>query len=129
MSDPTTDKALTPARLQAIQARLHPGRFLSRFSVLLDQEGDAILDTLFAIAKGLWTVDATTGERRLSSDPKDVMTAIRLIKDLGAFDEVVKHLLKIAQKGRPSTEGGTVLPDWAADYADADPTPPPPKVK
>lgn len=121
MSDPSQEAALTPARLQRLQAQVHPGLFLQRFGTLLDRDGPEILETLFAIAKGNWSEKDPQGQRRLLSDPKDVMTAIRLIKDMGAFDEVMKFLLHVARKGRPKADGETTVPSWVTDYTDGAP--------
>ena len=58
-------------------------------------------------------------------DPKDTLAAIKVIMEMGAFKEVVKHLLKVAQKGRPDAD--PEHEDWIDDYADIDAQVPPKK--
>ena len=122
---------LTPARLEAIKAQVHPGLFLKTFNTLVNKEGSEILQTLFAMAKGTWheEVDPVSGAtvRVMRSDPKDVLTAIKIIMEMGAFKEVIKHLLKVAQKGRPGQDEGT--PEWLGEYAALLEAPPPPPEK
>ena len=106
---------LTPARLSAIQAKIHPGRFLNKFAERLDADADDILEALFAIAKGN-TQQMKDGSWVTRADPKDTIAAIKCILDMGAFKETVKHLLKVAQKGRPEADGEEEA--WVKEYGE-----------
>src|SRR5687767_3585003 len=92
---------LVKSDVQMEAAALRPGLFLHQFAQLLDKNGSDILVTLFALAKGRWSEPDEKGERILLSDPKDVLSAIKTIIEVGAFKDVVKHLLKVSKKGRP----------------------------
>lgn len=107
--------ALTPAKLKHMQAKIRPGLFLSKFAQRLEEDGDDLLDSLFAIAKGN-TTKTVQGVVTQHSDPKDVIAAIKTIMDLGGLKEAVKHLLKVAEKGRPTADSEDE--EWVDDYAD-----------
>lgn len=106
---------LTPARLKEIQAKIRPGLFLASFAKRLEDDAEDILNALFAIAKGN-TQQMQDGSWVVRGDPKDTLAAIKVIMDMGAFKDVVKHLLKVAQKGRPDADPDHE--DWIDEYAD-----------
>jgi hypothetical protein len=108
---------LTQKRLKQIERRINPSMFLQRFSKQLEEDGEEILRNLFAIAKGN-TQQMQDGSWVARGDPKDAISAIKVILEMGAFKEVVKHLLKVSQKGRPEVDGEEEA--WVAEYGDID---------